>query len=272
MELGLKGKVAVVTGGSKGIGHAAAVQFLREGAKVAVCARGAAELEQAAAALKGLGEVYYEPVDATDREAVFAFAAHARERLGGLDCWVNNVGAPGPKASERYTPAEIDQVARINFHSAVYGCEAAFSYMKQTGGSIVNVSSLAARCATAGRSTLYAPMKAAVVSLAATLAGEYAAYGVRVNAVLPGFTVTPAVRATVPPGELERNAREALLGRLAEPEEIAGPIVFLCGTPAGYITGASLEISGGRGIVLNPAYSYERKAGEQAGAVSASPA
>lgn len=145
------------------------------------------------------------------------------------------------------------------FKSAIYGCQAAFRYMKHTGGSIVNISSLAARCGTVGRSTLYGPLKSAVANLATMYAGEYAAYGVRVNAVLPGFTLTPAVARTIPDEELERNAQGTLLHRPAQPEEIAAAVVFLCGNRASYITATTLEVSGGRSVVLNPSYSYDQR-------------
>ena len=90
-------------------------------------------------------------------------------------------------------------------------------------------------------------------------AAEYAADGIRVVSLLPGFTVTPAVRATIPQDELDRNARGTLLRRVAEPEEIARPIVFLCSGAASYITATSLEVSGGRSVVLNPEYAYENE-------------
>lgn len=132
--------------------------------------------------------------------------------------------------------------------------------MKEHGGSIINISSLAARCGTVGRSTLYGPLKAAVVQLATMFAGEYAAYGIRVNAVLPGFTMTPAVQRNIPKEELQKNAEGTLLHRVAIPEEIASAIVFLSSPRASYITATSLEVSGGRSVVLNPSYSYEQKA------------
>jgi NAD(P)-dependent dehydrogenase (short-subunit alcohol dehydrogenase family) len=131
--------------------------------------------------------------------------------------------------------------------------------MKLTGGAIVNIGSLAARCATAGRSTLYGPLKAAVQHLSVMLGAEYAAYNIRVNTVLPGFTLTPAVKSTISSDELMLRAAGSLLQRPAEPQEIADPIVFLCSDRASYITAASLEISGGSSVVLNPAYSYERR-------------
>lgn len=263
MDLGLKGKTAVVLGGSKGIGRAVAETFLKEGAKVAICARKEAELVAACEEMKGLGEVYWEVLDVTDEEKVYAFADHVAEKLGGIDAWVNNVGATVFKDGDEFTGKDIDFITGVCFKSAVFGGQAAFRHMKDRGGAIVNISSLAARCPTAGRSTLYGPMKAAIVNLTQTLAGEYAAYGVRVCCVMPGFTVTPAVRATIPQAELDYNAAGTLLNRLAEPKEIAAPVVFLCSQGASYMTGTTIEVSGGRSVTLNPTYSWEKKADEQ---------
>lgn len=129
--------------------------------------------------------------------------------------------------------------------------------MKELGGAIVNVSSLAARCPSAGRSTLYGPMKAAINNLTITYAGEYCANKVRVNCVMPGFTMTPLAKDHISPEELNRNAEATLLGRIAEPEEIAAPIVFLAGDGASYMTGTTIEVSGGRSVTLNPRYAYD---------------
>ena len=100
MDLGLRGKVAVVTGGSKGIGYAAAKVFLEEGAKVAICARHEEELRQAAGELEQLGPVYWEAVDVTDAQANYDFAERVYRHFGSLDVWVNNVGATGSKKGE----------------------------------------------------------------------------------------------------------------------------------------------------------------------------
>lgn len=259
MDLGLQGKVAVVTGGSKGIGLATARTFLQEGARVAICARTGAQLQEALAELSQIGDVMGIPVDVSDDQAVYQFAQAVCGRFGRIDCWVNNVGASAEKIGSEYTSDQIDWIVDVCFKSAIYGCQAAFRYMKDTGGSIVNIGSLAARCGTVGRSTLYGPLKSAVVHLATMFAGEYAAYGVRVNAILPGFTVTPAVQQMIPTEELRRNEEGTLLRRLATPEEIAAAIVFLSSERASYITATSLEISGGRSVVLNPSYSYEKK-------------
>ena len=294
MDLGLKGKTAVVTGGSKGIGYAVAKTFLEEGANVFICARNAEEVDAAVRALGGAsassgaapssgtapwdgmavpaaasahrvyGAVYGTAADMTVEEDVYRAAKEAYDRFGSLDCWINNVGASFPKEGEEYREQDIEKITKVCFFSTIYGTQAAFRYMKKTGGSIINISSLAARCGTVGASTLYGPLKSAVIKLAVSFAGEYAAYGVRVNSVLPGFTATPAVAANIKPDYLKRNADDTLLRRVAVPEEIAAPVVFLCSSRASYITGTSLEVSGGRSIVLNPEYSYVKKEGEQA--------
>jgi NAD(P)-dependent dehydrogenase (short-subunit alcohol dehydrogenase family) len=265
MDLGLKEKTAIIVGGSKGIGFATARAFLQEGAHVAICARKAEELKQAGQKLSEFGEVYTECVDATSDIQLYDFAAHVHKYFGSIDCWVNNVGASGCRSGEEYTPDETEFVISTCFKSTVYGCQAAFRYMKNYGGVIINISSLAARCATAGRATLYGPMKAAINSLTKTLAGEYAAYGVRVVGVMPGFTATPLVKATITPEDLAYNVQGTLLRRLAEPEEIAKPIVFLASSAASYMTASVLEVSGGRAEVLNPSYSYDKREQESNG-------
>ncbi len=258
MDLGLSGKSVVVTGGSKGIGFATAEAFLREGAKVAICSRHEDELKEAAAQLAQLGEVYYEALDVSSAEETYAFAQHVNEKFGSVDVWVNNVGSTGFKKGEEYDDEEIDFMTGVCFKSVIYGCQAAFRYMKEHGGAIVNVSSLAARCSSAGRSTLYGPLKSAINNLTNTFAGEYCAHNVRVTCVMPGFTVTPLTKSKISQEELDRNAAATLLHRMADPSEIARPIVFLASDAASYMTATTIEVSGGRSMTLNPTYAYDK--------------
>lgn len=261
MDLGLTGKTVVVTGGSKGIGYAAAEAFLKEGASVSICSRHEEELKKAAETLSQYGPVYYEAYDVVDAESNYRFAEHVNQKFGSLDVWVNNVGVSGPKKGDEYNDEEIDFMTGVCFKSVVYGCQAAFRYMKkQHSGAIVNVSSLAARCPSAGRSTLYGPLKSAINNLTNTFAGEYCPYNVRVTCIMPGFTLTPAVKQTISPEELSMNTQATLLRRAAMPEEIARPIVFLASSAASYMTAATIEVSGGRSMTLNPSFAYDRLA------------
>ena len=261
MDLGLTGKTVVVTGGSKGIGYAAAEAFLKEGASVDICSRHEEELKKAAETLSQYGPVYYEAYDVVDAESNYRFAEHVNQKFGSLDVWVNNVGVSGPKKGDEYDDEEIDFMTGVCFKSVVYGCQAAFRYMKkQHSGAIVNVSSLAARCPSAGRSTLYGPLKSAINNLTNTFAGEYCPYNVRVTCIMPGFTLTPAVKQTISPEELSMNTQATLLRRAAMPEEIARPIVFLASSAASYMTAATIEVSGGRSMTLNPSFAYDRLA------------
>ncbi|MDO4547409.1 MAG: SDR family oxidoreductase [Clostridia bacterium] len=255
MELGLKGKVAVVTGAGKGIGFAVAKEFVLAGCKVAICARSAGGIEAAARELSERGEVFGAVMDASVESEVYRFAHDVFKRFGAIDAWVNNVGATVVKKGWEFTGEDVDKIVAVTFKSTLFGAQAAFRYMKERGGAIVNISSLAARCPTAGRSTLYGPMKAAVNNLTQALAGEYAAWNVRVNCVMPGFTATDAVKQNIPKEELEYNARGTLLQRVAEPDEIARPVVFLASPAASYMTAETIEVSGGRSRTLNPAYS-----------------
>lgn len=205
MDLGLTGKTVVVTGGSKGIGYAAAEAFLKEGASVAICSRHEEELKKAAETLSQYGPVYYEAYDVVDAESNYRFAEHVNQKFGSLDVWVNNVGVSGPKKGDEYDDEEIDFMTGVCFKSVVYGCQAAFRYMKkQHSGAIVNVSSLAARCPSAGRSTLYGPLKSAINNLTNTFAGEYCPYNVRVTCIMPGYPDTGS-EADYQPGRAEHE-------------------------------------------------------------------
>lgn len=258
MDLGLKDKVVVVTGGSRGIGLATAKAFLEEGAKLAICSLDE-ELEEVTAELEKLGSVYSERLDMSNSEKVYKFAENVYQKFGSIDCWVNNVGSVGYKKGEEYDDEEIDFMTGVCFKSVIFGSQAAYRYMKKNkSGVIVNVSSLAARCSSAGRSTLYGPLKSAINNLTNTFAGEYCADGIRVVCIMPGFTITPLTKTKISKEELEKNANATLLRRMAEPEEIARPIVFLASKAASYMTATTIEVAGGRSMTLNPTFAYDK--------------
>lgn len=266
MDLDFKGKTAVVTGGSKGIGFAIAREFLNEGANVFICARNQNELEKAvkelskvgnntenrAAIIKGL------VVDGTKENDMEMLAKEAVSLTGKIDAWVNNIGTNKKREGEFYTEAELDHLISANYKSCVFGTQAAVKHMKKEGGSIVNISSLAAHAATAIRSNIYASMKAAVIAYTQTTASEYAPYKIRVNAVLPGYTKTPLVQGAFSEAVLDELLKNNILNRMAEPVEIAKPVVFLSSPAASYITGTELEVTGGHIKVLNARESWEQ--------------
>ena len=260
MDLGLKNKNVVVTGGSKGIGYAAAKIFLQEGAKVTICARHKEELGRAVLELGKLGKIQGCVLDGSTETGMEKLAQVASKQGNGtIDIWVNNIGTNKQRQGEYYTEAEVDYLIGANYKSALFGTQAAVKYMKEKGGSIVNIASLAARCATAIRSNIYASMKAAIIALTTTTASEYAPYGIRINAVMPGYTRTPLMDSGMfTPEVLEPILRNNILGRMAEPEEIAKPIVFLASEAASYITAAAVDVTGGHMKVINAYEAYER--------------
>lgn len=272
MDYQLQGKTVVVTGGSKGIGYAIAGEFLKEGATVVFNARKEDEVNEAVVNLSETKipgktpdtlrkRIHGIVSDGTDEKAVYEFAKYAAKQSvdGTIAAWVNNIGTNRARKGEGYTEDELDHLIAANFKSTVFGTQAAFQYMKKNGGSIVNIASLAARAATTGRSTIYAAMKAAVVQYSKTVAGEYGAYQVRVNALMPGYTLTPLVASTFSKEALDKLMENNLLGRMAEPVEVAKAALFLASPVSLYITGTSLEISGGHNTVLNPQYAFEKR-------------
>lgn len=256
MELGLKDKVVLITGGATGIGKAAALAFLREGCRVAICGRSRAKIDSAVADFAAQGfEVLGASADAASRQDIAAFAATVAQTYGGIDIWINNAGIYPQRRLLDMSEQEWDETLRINLKSVFLGAQIAAGYLQARGGGVIlNASSFASVIPSAG-SGAYAATKAAVASLTRTLAAELAPAGIRVVAYIPGLISTDMTDDII---AVKREAltSQVALGRLGEPEDLAGPIVFLASAPAGYITGVSVEISGGKFCVQNPMYSW----------------
>jgi NAD(P)-dependent dehydrogenase (short-subunit alcohol dehydrogenase family) len=245
----LEGRVALITGGSKGIGRSIALTFAGAGADVAIAARGTGELEAVAAEIEGLGRrALAVPTDVSDREAVARLVARTEDELGALDILVNNAGAAPFMSSFESTKLDgFEKYFRVNYLSAVYAMHAAAPGLLGRGsGCVLNVASVAGLTATPGVS-YYGSAKAAMIQLTRTTAREWGPSGVRVNALAPGWIDTPmssAPRQNIPGFEAEISAATPL-GRFGTPEEVAGAALFLCAPAASFITGAVLVVDGG---------------------------
>ena len=260
MDLGLKNKVAVVTGGTLGIGLATAKVLAREGAKVVVCGRSQEKLDAAIAAAKEEGLLLWgKTADVTDEASFTAFADWVWGEFGCVDILVNNAGRGSPGAALTLEKEVWQNVLDTNLTS-VWNCSKTLSpYIAQTGGGvIINISSLSGRIAFTHQGA-YPVSKAGVNALTRVMASELAADNIRVVAVAPGFTETEMLKKKY--GDTSFLTDTAILHRLAKPEEVGQLIAFLASNLAGYITAEVIEISGGAFQVRDPGFSWNRKKG-----------
>jgi len=243
-----EGRVGIVTGAASGIGAATATILARRGAHVVVTAVNASMLNQVAEAISHSGgKVSAVATDVSREDQVRTLVSRTLDVSDGIDFLVNSAAILARTAFVDLKPEEWDFHMNINLRGAYLTCSAVVPHMIRQGrGAIVNVSSGAGRSASITGGAHYSVSKAGLISLGRHLAKELGGEGIRVNIVCPGVTLTPMALKYIDNDRQARIASRVPLGRLAKPEEPAAAIAFLLSDEAGYITGACLDVNGGR--------------------------
>lgn len=241
----LENKVAIITGGTAGIGAAAARKFAQEGAKVTVWARNA---EKGKAFIEAMAKegytICFDAVDTSNYEQVVAATKRVFDANGKIDILINNAGITNDSTLKKMTPEQWQSVIDINLTGTFYCTKAVNQYMVEAGwGRIINVSSVVGLYGNFGQ-TNYVATKAGVIGMTKTLCRELGKKGVTVNAVAPGFIATDMV-AKMPEDVLAGMVAKVPVGRLGKPEDIANAFCFLASDEAAYVNGAVLSVDGG---------------------------
>jgi 3-oxoacyl-[acyl-carrier protein] reductase len=257
MDLGLKGKVAIVTGGTQGIGKATAMRLAQEGARVVIAARGRELLDSASAEIRAAGgEVAAVQVDVGKAADCERLVAEAVKAFGRIDILVNNAGTSSTGEFESATDAIWQADLDLKLFAAIRLCRLAIPQMKKHGaGRIINITNIGAKQPRA-KSMPTAVTRAAGLALTKALSKEYAAHGILVNTVCIGLIRAgqhekKAAKAGVPVEQIYTDmGKDIPLGRVGRAEEVANVIAFLASEAASYVTGTSINLDGGTSAVL----------------------
>lgn len=238
-------KVAIITGGGRGIGEATALKFAKEGAKVVVADVNKEDIDQTVQAItEAGGEAIGMVVDVTNVEQVENMVTETVQHFGSVDIVVNNAGITADAQLIKMEEAQWDRVIDVNLKGVFNVAQAAAKLMKeQKSGVILNASSVVGLYGNFGQ-TNYAATKWGVIGMTKTWAKELGRFGIRVNAVAPGFIMTPMVQK-MPEKVLDMMKGKSPLGMLGEPEDIANAYTFLASDEARYVTGTVLSVDGG---------------------------
>ena len=247
----LRGQVAIVTGGSSGIGRAIAMELGRCGADIAFCfldsgSDARSDAQEVASRLRDLDvNVFLRSCDVRDSEEVDTFVEEAQKELGGVQILINNAGIGADAPVWKMEDDAWEVVVRTNLDGAFYFTRAVAPFMRaQEHGKIVNITSVHGIRSEFGISN-YASSKAGLISLTRSTAVELGRKNINVNAVAPGYIRTTRLTDGVPPEILDQARERASLGRLGDPQDVAGVVLFLCSEPARHITGAVIPVDGG---------------------------
>ena len=249
----LNGKVALVTGASRGIGRATAQLLAREGAAVIV---NFAERREAADAVvedirRAGGQAIAIQANVADRNEVFAMVEQGFRQFSRIDVLVNNAGIFRSGTIQNLTETSIDEVLAVNVKGMIYCIQAVIPKMiERRYGKIITLSSTAGIGSSAANTTPYAVSKAAIIGLTKRVALDLRSHGINVNAICPGFIRTDLISA-LPAQVIEATVSRTLLGRLGEPDDVAAAVLFLVSDEASFITAQVLTVDGGRTDLLS---------------------
>lgn len=250
-QFSVSGKTAIVTGSSSGIGKSIAERFADDGSEVVVCSREAENVEPVAESIEDEGgKALAVECDVRERDSVENLVERTVEEFGGVDILVNNAGASFMSSFDDISENGWKTIVDINLTGTVNCTQVASQHLKEGGGAVINLSSVAGQRG-APYMSHYGAAKAGVINLTSTLAHEWSDEGVRVNCIAPGFVATPGVEKQmgVSADEVDRNEVKR---RIGEPEEIADIAQFLASEASSYITGETITARGVPDIMESP--------------------